>query len=110
MAYDEGLAERIRGVLEERTDTVEKRMFGGLCFMVAGHMCCGVVDDSLMARVGPDAYDDCLTQPHARQMDFTGRPMRGLVFVDAQGISEDRDLEAWVNRCLDFVYSLPAKS
>lgn len=109
MAYDEGLAERVRDALSDCGDITEKRMFGGLCFMVTGHMCCGIVDDTLMARVGPQAYDECLKQPHAREMDFTGRPMKGLVFVGPGGLEEDDELTAWMDRCLAFVSSLPAK-
>ena len=110
MAFDEGLAERLREVFDERSDVVEKKMFGGLCFMVSGHMCCGIVKDSLMARVGPDAYEQCLKEKHVREMDFTGKPMRGMVYVSEKGISEDEDLNVWVNRCLDFVLTLPDKN
>lgn len=109
MAYDEGLAERVREILIERSDIVEKRMFGGLCFMVSDHMCCGILNDSLMARVGPQAYESCLKQQHAKEMDFTGKPMKGLVYVDADGIAEDSELKEWINRCLDFVLALPPK-
>ena len=73
MAYDEGLAQRLREQFEEYPDVEEKKMFGGLCFMVSNHMCCGIVGDTLMARVGPANYDECLRQEHAREMDFTGR-------------------------------------
>ena len=80
MAYDEGLAQRVREVLAERSDLSERKMFGGLCFLVNGNMCCGVVRDELMVRVGPDAYDESLSLPHARKMDITGRPMKGFVY------------------------------
>jgi hypothetical protein len=109
MAYDEGLAERIRELLDGRPDVVEKRMFGGLAFMVAGHMCCGVVGEVLMARVGPGEHARALRQPHVRPMDFTGRPMKGFVFVDADGVASDADLRRWVSACRPFVESLPAK-
>lgn len=109
MAYDEGLAERVREYLQKRTDVGEKRMFGGLCFMVRDHMCCGLIGDDLMARVGPDAYDTCLALPHAGVMKFTGRPMKGMLTVDAAGLAEDADLAAWVDRCLAFVDGLPPK-
>ena len=109
MAYDEGLAERIRGVLDERHDVAEKKMFGGIAFMVRGHMCVGIVKDELMVRVGPEAYDELVRQPHARRMDFTGRPMKGFLFVSAEGLERDADLERWVGHGLSHVTSLPAK-
>lgn len=109
MAYDEGLAQRIRETLAGRQDVVEKKMFGGLAFMVGGNMSVGVVDDELMVRVGKDGHDDALAQPHARPMDFTGKPMKGFVYVSAQGIAEDDDLAGWVERGVAFAASLPAK-
>ena len=109
MAYDDGLAERLRDVMAEVPDVVEKKMFGGLCMMVSGHMCCGIVDETLMARVGPDQYTECLKQEHVREMDFTGKPLKGLIYVDPDGVTEDDDLKAWVNRCLLFIHSLPPK-
>ena len=83
MAYDEGVAQRLRDVFGDRTDVVEKRMFGGLAFMVSGNMCCGVVGKELMARVGPEQYEQALKEPYAREMDFTGKPMKGFVYVGA---------------------------
>jgi TfoX/Sxy family transcriptional regulator of competence genes len=109
MAYDEGLAERIREVLAKVPDVTEKNMFGGVCFLVAGNMCCGVTGDILMARVGPDRYAEYLALPHAREMDFTGKPLKGMIYVDSEGIAEDEDLEAWISRCRDFMKTLPAK-
>lgn len=109
MTYDDGLAHRIRQRLDDRPGITEKQMFGGLAFMLDGNMVCGVLDDSLMARVGPDAYEDAIEKPHAREMDFTGRSMKGLVFVDPAGISEDNALGDWLERCLSFAESLPAK-
>jgi TfoX/Sxy family transcriptional regulator of competence genes len=109
MAYDEGLAQRIRELLEERRDVLERRMFGGLAFFVRGNMCVGVVKDELMVRVGPEAYEEALDRPHARAMDFTGRPMKGLVFVAEPGFESDRALRAWVERGVAFAASLPAK-
>ena len=106
MAYDEGLAERIRGILDERLDVAEKRIFGGLAFMVRGHMCVGIVKDDLMVRVGPEL----VRRPHARSMDFTGRPMKGFVFVAATGLERDAELERWVAHGLRFATSLPAKA
>lgn len=109
MAYDEGVAERLREAFSTRRDVAEKKMFGGIAFMVNGHMCCGVVNDMLMARVGPDHYDAALKKPHARKMDFTGRPMKGFVYVAPEGFESDKDLADWVRICLNFVTTLPAK-
>lgn len=112
MAYDEELADRLREAYAGRLppqQMSERKMFGGICFMVGGHMSCGVVDSTLMARVGPDGYAEALQQPHAREMDFTGRPLRGMVYVDPQGLAEEQPLEAWVERSLAFVSSLPPK-
>ena len=109
MAYDEGLAQRIREHLERREDVNERKMFGGLAFMLGGNMCCGVVGDKLMVRVGPDGYADALAQPDAREMDFTGRPMRGMVYVGTAGIAEDRDLAGWIERGVTLAAKLPAK-
>ena len=100
MAYDHALAERIRGLLAIRDDVVERKMFGGLAFMVAGRMPCGVIHDDLMVRVGPDGHDDALAQPHTRTMDFTGRPMRGMVYVAPAGIATDDELSRWVERAV----------
>ena len=109
MAYDEGLASRVRAVLAERPEVEEKRMFGGLTFMVGGHMCCGVVDRNLVVRVGPIAHAEAVTRPHARPMDFTGKPMRGMVYVGATGTTGETDLKSWVDLGLGFVSSLPPK-
>ena len=110
MAYDEALAERIRDVLTDRGDRVrEQKMFGGLTFMVDGHMTVGVVKDELMARVGADGEDDALAQPNARAMDFTSRPMVGFILVSAAGVADDDDVRAWVHRSLAFTTTLPPK-
>jgi hypothetical protein len=109
MAFDEGLAERIRGVLQERSDVSEKRMFGGLAFLVRGHMGVGIVQDKLMIRVGPEDYDAVLRERHARKMDFTGRPMKGFVYVVPKGYESDRDLERWVGLGAGYATSLPPK-
>ncbi len=109
MAYDEGLVERIRVALADRADVSERKMFGGLSFMLRGNMCCGVDKTSLMVRVGPDAYDEALAQPGARLMDFTGRPMKGMVFVGLEGYESDDGLRGWVERGVEYALSLPAK-
>ena len=109
MAYDEALAERLHEVLANRSDISERKMFGGLAMMVAGNMAVGVIHDHLMVRVGPDAYEDLLDDPHARPMDFTGRPMRGFVFVDTPGFADDADLARWAARGVEFALSLPPR-
>jgi TfoX/Sxy family transcriptional regulator of competence genes len=109
MAYDEGVAQRIREYLEVRDDVVEKKMFGGLAFMVAGNMCCGVINDSVMARVGPAEYREALALPHTREMDFTGKPLKGFIYVEPDGFSDDVALSSWIERCLSFVSTLPPR-
>lgn len=109
MAYDEILAERIRTILVRRKGITERRMFGGLAFMASGNMACGIVKDELMVRVGPERFEDALAQPHARPMDFTGRPSKGMVYVGTKGIRSDADLKAWVDRGMSFARSLPPK-
>lgn len=113
MAYDETLAYRLREAFARRediaADVVERKMFGGLAFMVRGNMAVGINGERLMARVGPEQYETLLALPHAREMDFTGRTMKGFLFVDPPGIESDEDLAAWVDRCLDFVLTLPPK-
>jgi TfoX/Sxy family transcriptional regulator of competence genes len=109
MAYDAKLADRIRRVLAERTDVSERKMFGGLCFMVGEHMSVGIVGSDLMVRVGPDQWETCLAKPHATVMDFTGRPMKGFVYVDGPGISTAAKLRTWVDRGVAYADSLPPK-
>jgi len=109
MAYSEALAGRVRDVLQRRKGVAEKRMFGGVGFLLRGNMLAGVWQDSLIVRVGAASYDEALGQPHAREFDVTGRPMKGWVLVEPEGIDEDRDLLAWVERGWDFVAGLPAK-
>ena len=109
MAFDPGLAERIREQLAERRGVSERRMFGGLAFMLNGHMIVGIIDRTLMARVGPERHADALALPHVRPMDFTGRPMQGYVYVDPPGIVEDDQLGAWLSACIAHVERLPPK-
>lgn len=109
MPYDEGLAQRIRDQLGRRADIDEKKMFGGLAFMARGHMAFGIIGDELMVRVGPDAYDAALKEPHAREMTFTGRSMRGMVYVGTQGFEDDDDLIKWMERGLSFTRTLDDK-
>ena len=110
MAYDDGLADRVRKALHDRDDTEERKMFGGITFMVAGRMACGVVHDDLMVRVGPDGHEAALTEPHTRPMDFTGRPMRGMVYVEPAGTRSDSDLARWVDRAVNGATAEPATS
>ena len=103
MPYDETLAERLRPLFRGKYSVKEKRMFGGLSFMVNGHMCCGIVGNDLVVRTGPDRFSEAIRQPHARPMDFTGRPMKGFVYVAPAGYRSDLDLRSWTRRGLDFV-------
>jgi hypothetical protein len=109
MAYDESVAARLRIHFADRDDVVEKKMFGGIAFMVRGHMCVGVVRDELMARVGPDQHAAAITRPNARPMDFTGRPMKGFIYVAPQGFATASALSDWVRLCEAFVSTLPPK-
>jgi TfoX/Sxy family transcriptional regulator of competence genes len=108
MAYDERLAARVRALLVDRTDVSERKMFGGLTFMVADHMCCGVNGDELIVRLDPDSEDDALARPHARPMDFTGRPMRGFVAVRAEGL-KGAQLNRWLQEAVTRAESLTPK-
>jgi TfoX/Sxy family transcriptional regulator of competence genes len=109
MSYDEKLASRIRAILSERDDVIERKMFGGLCFIVGGAMCCGLTKTDFMVRVGPERYDEALAQAHARPMDFTGRPLKGMVYVAPAGLRTRAALEAWVRRGLAFVDDGPRR-
>ena len=84
-------------------------MFGGIAFMVRGHMACGILGDSLMARIDPTETARWLDEPHVRPMDFTGRPMKGLVFVDPDGLATPKQLRTWVDRCVACVEAKPPK-
>ena len=107
MAYDERLATRVRALLQERRAVVEKKMFGGLAFLSRGKMFAGILDHDLVVRVGAEANDEALKKPHTRPMDFTGRPMKGYVYVSANGIKSPVQLQAWLTRGLNFAASLP---
>ena len=110
MAYDEQLADRIRGLLDARSDVDERNMFGGIAFLLAGNMCIGVNGEDVIARLEPAAADELLgSEPGVRPMDFTGRPMRGWLFVAPEATAEAADLERWVRRCEAFASSLPPK-
>jgi hypothetical protein len=109
MAFNEALAGRVRKALKGRRKLQEKKMFGGLAFLLHGNMCCGVVGDELMVRVGPESYEKAMSARHVRPMDFTGKPLRGFVYVTPPGIAGDRSLKAWVTRGAEFALSLPEK-
>ena len=103
MAFDEHLAFRIRGVLKSKSVFFsEKKMMGGLCFMVDDKMCVGITGNKLMARVGETAYNSCLQKKGCHEMTFTGKPLKGFVYVDPNAIDMDEDLETWIQYCLDF--------
>jgi hypothetical protein len=103
MPYDESLEQRVRLFFAtKRIKHESKRMMGGLCFMVKGKMCVGVEKDRLMARIGPDVYENALTRKGCRPMDFTGRPMRGFVFVGLEGLESEKDLAFWLDLALAY--------
>ena len=103
MAYDEHLADRIAHILDDKgVEFEEKKMMGGLCFMVDGKMCIGISKDEMMARIGPDAYEDALKKPGCKEMKFTGRAMKGFVFIEPEALVEKGDLTYWVDLCLIF--------
>ena len=109
MAYDEGLAERVRLEMATLEGVSERRMFGGLCFMLHGNMALGIDKDRLMVRVGPKGYGAALEKPHARPMDMTGRPMKGFVVLPPEGLATQKALQSWVNQGVEYALSLPPK-
>ena len=100
---------RVRRILAPRSDVTERRMFGGLCFLVNGSMACGIVKSELCVRVGPDQHEQALSAPHARPMDFTGRAMRGFVYVSATGLGDSAALRKWVAMGVQHALATPAK-
>ena len=109
MAFDESLAARIREALARKKGVEEKKMFGGVGFLLGGNILVGVWKDSLIARLGPDNHDDALLEPHVREFDITGRAMKGWVLVAPQGVEDDDQLSVWIQRAVKFVGELPAK-
>jgi TfoX/Sxy family transcriptional regulator of competence genes len=109
MAYDKDLAFRVRKALARQADVEEKPMFGGLSFLVRRHMCCGVIGGDLVLRVGADGQAEALSQPHVRPMDFTGRPMKSMVYVAPGGTKTDASLKPWIKRGVAFTKTLPDK-
>jgi TfoX/Sxy family transcriptional regulator of competence genes len=109
MAFDESLAARIRDALARKRGVEEKKMFGGVGFLLNGNMLVGVWKDSLIVRLGPDNHDDALLEPHVREFDITGRVMRGWVLIEPDGIEGDDQLKDWIERAMKLVKALPQK-
>jgi len=109
VAYSEELAQRIRDVIDDRPGVTERKMFGGIAWMVNGNMACGTLGEDLMVRLDREDAEAALTEDHVGPMDFTGRPMRGLITVGADGVEDDAELGRWVEAGADFAESLPAK-
>lgn len=109
MAFDESLAARIRDALTRRKNIEERKMFGGICFLLNGNLLVGVWKDSLIARLGPDEGEAALLEPHVKVFDITGKPMRNWVLVEPEGIEDDDQLKAWIGRAFEFVKALPKK-
>ena len=109
MAYDEKLAQRIREIVYLEKDPSERKMFGGVAFMVGGHMVAGLIGDRLMARIPPAMHEEALGKPHVAVMDFTGRPMTGYIYVDAEGIKTEKQRAYWLKLGIGHVRTLPPK-
>jgi hypothetical protein len=109
MAFDEKLAVRILTALARKKGVEEKKMFGGLCFLLSGHMLVGVWKNGLIARIGADQASEAVLEPHVRPMDITGKPMKSWVLVEPEGVADDGAVKEWVKRALAFVRRLPAK-
>jgi TfoX/Sxy family transcriptional regulator of competence genes len=109
MTYSRSLADRVRRVLGDRRGVAEKKMFGGVGFLFGGNMLVGVWQASLIVRIGTEAYDVALREPHVREFDVTGRPMRGWIMVEPDGLDDDASLALWIERAWEFVATLPAK-
>jgi len=109
VAYDEAVAERVRKALRRRKGVTERKMFGGIAFMLNGNMCCGVLERDLMLRLGDEGAAKALEERHTRPMDFTGKPLKSMVYVAPAGFRTDAALKAWVKRAADFARSLPPK-
>ena len=109
MPYDERLAERVLDILGAEPSLVQKRMFGGVALMLQGNLACGVLRGDLIVRVPKDEYESALARPHVREMDFTGRPMRGWVVVGPEATNDDASLQAWVSAGAAYALTLPPK-
>ena len=109
MAFDEHLAERVRRTVGKRQDLSEKRMFGGLAFLLHGNMSCGIHGNELIVRIDPEATDAALGEPGTRLFDITGRPMKGWLLVSASALGDEAALDKWIRRGLDYAATLPRK-
>ncbi len=109
MAYSKSLVERIRHLVSRQRGVTEKKMFGGVCFLMNGNLLVGVWKDSLIARIGKDAYEAALQEEHVKEFDITGRPMKGWVMVEPDGIDSDHQLSQWIEQAMVFVRTLPGK-
>jgi len=109
MPYDKGLAQRVRELLEEEPGFDEKKMFGGICFLLFGNMVCGIINDDLIVRIGADNYEKALKLPGTKKFDLTGKPMKGWVMVLAKALESDETLSDWVQKAVTYVRSLPPK-
>jgi len=109
MSYDEGLAQRVREILEEKPEFGEKKMFGGICFLLFGNMVCGIIRDDLIVRVGATNYNAALKMPHTKKFDLTGKALTGWVMVLSTALDSDEDLNDWVQKAVTFVRTLPPK-
>jgi len=109
MAYDEHVADRVRTAIGDSKHLSEKKMFGGLAFLYRGNMVCGVMNQDLVLRLGEDGAAEALKTRHVRPMDFTGKPMKTMVYVAPAGFATSRGLAAWIKKALAFAKSLPAK-
>jgi len=109
MAYNEQLADRMRAQLKSKRGLTEKKMFGGIGFLVNGNMACGIIKDDLIVRLGEDDFGRALKQKHVRVFDYSGRPMKGWVYVSAEGYSSDKALDDWMEKGTAFAKSLPKK-
>lgn len=109
MPYEERLAERIRAVLSGWSGVEERRMFGGIAFLLRGNMCCGVTNDLLVLWLGTQGAELALSARHTREMDFTGKPMKGMVYVEPEGSRTEAELRGWLEQAVQFVQTLPEK-
>lgn len=109
MPYDQQLAERVKSKLENKDEISEIKMFGGICFTLRGNMVCGIIKRDLVVRVGPDNYEHALDQPNVRKMDFTGKALKGFIFVNEPGTRTDESLAYWIESAIEYVRTLPPK-
>ena len=109
MAYDDSVAERVRQVLKRRRGISERKMFGGLAFLMNGNMCCGVLDKDIVVRLGDKGAASALGEAHTRPMDFTGRPMKSMVYIKPAGYRSEKALRGWIERAVEFTKTLPEK-